>query len=168
MNLQTIDKARYRKHLNWVYFGGALGIILITVPLAALLVYFFGAQGKSNIWFDFSSAFVAAFIVLRVLSKNRRHHYLTEVAYVWELKQQLNLIQRKQKPIDEAAKKGDHNALIILNFQYRGSKQIYQLDDNVITLESLNLKIAGNDAMLNTAGLSNSTDLYEPNMLNSF
>lgn len=168
MNLQNIDKARYRKHLMYVYIGWALGMILITVPLATLLASQFGTEGESRLIFDFSSAIIAAIIIILILNKNRNHPNLVEVAYVWDLKQQLNLIQRKQKAIDEAAQNGHHDALIILNFQYRGSKQLYELDDNNITLDTLNLKIAGNDALLNSAGLSNSTDLFEPRMLDNF
>lgn len=168
MNLQNIDKARYRKHLIFVYIGWALGMIAITVPLATFLASQFGTEGESHMWFDFSSAIFAAIVIILFLNSHRNHPFLVEVAYVWDLKQQLNLIQRKQKKVDEAAKQGNHDALIILNFQYRGSKQLYELDDNDITLDTLGLKIAGNDALLEAAGLSNSTDLYEPSMLKNF
>jgi len=168
MNLQTIDKTRYRKHLMFVYIGWALGMILITVPLASLLAYLFGSEGGSNNVFDIISAIIAAIMVILFLNKNHNHPFLLEVAYVWDLKQQLNRIQRKQKTIDNAAKNGNHDALIILNYQYRGSKQLYQLDNNVITLDELNLKISANDAMLDAAGLSHSTDLFKPSMLDIF
>lgn len=168
MNLQTIDKTRYRKHLMFVYIGWALGMILITVPLASLLAYLFGSEGESNNVFDIISAIISAIIVILFLNKNRNHPFLLEVAYVWDLKQQLNRIQRKQKAIDNAAKNGNHDALIILNYQYRGSKQLYQLDNNVITLDELNLKISANDAMLDAAGLSHSTDLFKSSMLDIF
>jgi len=63
---------------------------------------------------------------------------------------------------------GDQQAMIVMNFQYRGSKQLYLLDDNTITLTELNSKIAQLDKRLLAAGLSLSTDTFDIAMLGSF
>jgi hypothetical protein len=90
------------------------------------------------------------------------------VVYVWDLKQQLNRIHRKQRKIEAASDEGDHNAMIIMNYLYRGSKQLYLLDDNTITMEDLDIKLQVLDSRMESAGLSLSTDLYDPSMLDRF
>jgi hypothetical protein len=92
---------------------------------------------------------------------------------VWDLKQILNKIYRKQKKIEvqleEAKIKQDqHDAMIIMNFQYRGSKQLYELDDNTITMAELNSKIKQLDKRMLAAGLSLSTDAFDVEMLDRF
>jgi len=58
--------------------------------------------------------------------------------------------------------------MIIMNFMYRGSKQLYELDDNTITMESLGNKINVLSQRMKAAKLSSSTDAYNPSMLNQF
>ena len=62
---------------------------------------------------------------------------MTEVAYVWDLKQSLNKITRVMRKLKIAADQGDQNAMNALQFSYDGSRQLWLLDDNVLTLESL-------------------------------
>ena len=58
--------------------------------------------------------------------------------------------------------------MIILNYLYRGSKQLYLLDDNTITMEDLAVKMAAHDSRMQAAGLSLSTEAYDPSMLDRF
>lgn len=39
--------------------------------------------------------------------------------------------------IKAAAQQGDVNAMIVLNFSYEGSEQLWQLDDNTLMMEDL-------------------------------
>jgi hypothetical protein len=55
-----------------------------------------------------------------------------------------------------------------MNYLYRGSKQLYLLDDNTITMEDLDIKLQVLDSRMESAGLSISTDLYDPSMLDRF
>ncbi len=91
-----------------------------------------------------------------------------EVVYVWDLKQQLNRITRKLRKIEAAVENNDNNAMVIMNFMYRGSKQLYELDDNTITMGSLINKINVLDQRMQDSGLSLSTSAYDPAMLDQF
>ncbi|MBT7206041.1 MAG: DUF3087 family protein, partial [Gammaproteobacteria bacterium] len=62
----------------------------------------------------------------------------------------------------------DHDAMIIMNFQYRGSKQLYQLDDNTITIDNLVTKMSSNDHRMEAAGMNLSTDSFEVELLEKF
>lgn len=61
-----------------------------------------------------------------------------EVAYIWDLKHQLNLIYRKNRKLLAAAEQGNKEAMLALQFSYQGSRQLWQMDDNTITMSSLN------------------------------
>ena len=168
MKLKEIDKVRYRKHLNIVMFSMAVALIIIAQITSALFIYLFSEPDVSHFYHIMAAVVAAAAIVVYVLNKYRNHPYMTEVVYVWDLKQQLNKIHRKQRKIKPALDSDDNDAMVIMNFMYRGSKQLYELDDNTITIEDLELLIAALDQRMKTAGLSLSTDLFKPEMLASY
>jgi len=156
MPLKKIDKTLYRNHLRVVFAGMALALMIISVATSALFIYLLSSP-------DF-----AAIIVFVVLNKIRHHSYMYEVVYVWDLKQQLNRINRKLRKIEVAVESNDNDAMVIMNFMYRGSKQLYELDDNTITMESLISKINVLDQRMQDSGLNLSTSAYDPAMLDQF
>ena len=168
MQLREIDKTRYRKHLKVVFAGMVVVLIIIALSTSTLLIYLFSNPEDSHFMLNLAGVVIAAFCVGFVLTKLRQHSFMSEVVYVWDLKQQLNRIHRKQRKIEAASDEGDHNAMIIMNYLYRGSKQLYLLDDNTITMEDLDIKIQVLDSRMESAGLSVSTDLYDPSMLDRF
>lgn len=168
MKLKEIDKARYRKHLNIVMFSMAVALIIIAQGTSALFIYVFSQPDASHFYHIIAAVAAAAAIVIYVVNKYRHHTYMTEVVYVWNLKQQLNKIQRKQRKIKPAVESDDKDAMIVMNFMYRGSKQLYELDDNTITIEDLDLLIKALDHRMERAGLSLSTDLFKPGLLDQY
>ena len=168
MQLREIDKTRYRKHLKVVFAGMVVVLIIIALSTSTLLIYLFSNPEDSHFMLNLAGVVIAAFCVGFVLTKLRQHSFMSEVVYVWDLKQQLNRIHRNQRKIEAASDEGDHNAMIIMNYLYRGSKQLYLLDDNTITMEDLDIKIQVLDSRMESAGLSVSTDLYDQSMLDRF
>ena len=168
MRLREIDKMRYRKHLKVIFAGMAVALMVITVGASTLFIYLFSSPEVSHFLHNLAGVAAAAAIVIIVLNKFRQHHYMVEVVYVWDLKQQLNRIHRKLRKIEAAVESNDSDAMIIMNFMYRGSKQLYELDDNTITMEDLVSKIRVLDQRMGDAGLSLSTGTYNPTMLDRF
>jgi hypothetical protein len=168
MKLRKIDKTRYRKHLRVVFVGMAVALLIISPAASTLFIYLFSRPEVSHFLHNLAGVVAAAAIVFFVLKRFRQHSYMFEVVYVWELKQQLNRIQRKLRKIEAAVENNDNDAMIIVNFMYRGSKQLYELDDNTITLGSLTSKISVLEQHMEDAGLSLSTDSYDPMMLSRF
>jgi hypothetical protein len=168
MRLREIDKTRYRKHLKVVFAGMIAALIVFSISTSTLLIYLFSTPEVEHFWYNLAGVGAAAIIIVFVLLKLRSHPFMVEVAYVWDLKQQLNRIYRKQRKIEAAVENNDHDAMIIMNFLYRGSKQLYQLDDNTITMEGLDSRISVLDKRMQAAGLSVSTDSYEPAMLDRY
>ena len=168
MVLKEIDKTLYRNHLRVVFTSMSLALIVISIAISTLAIYLFSSPELSHFLYNFAGVIVAAIIVFTVLNKLRRHSYMLEVVYVWDLKQQLNRINRKLRKVEVAVECDDSNAMIIMNFLYRGSKQLYELDDNTITMESLVSKLNVLEQRMQGLGLSLSTDAYDPVMLESF
>jgi len=168
MRLREIDKARYRKHLRIVLAGIVTALAIFSLSTSTLFIYLFSTPEAQHFWYNLAGVAAAVVIISFALHKLRSHPFLIEVVYVWDLKQQLNRIYRKQRKIETAVESNDHNAMIIMNFLYRGSKQLYELDDNTITMEGLDSRIRILEKRMETAGLSLSTDSYEPAMLGRF
>lgn len=168
MILKEINKTLYRKRLKVVFVAIALALMAISVPISTLLIYLFSTPEASHFFHNLAGVAAAAIIVYMLLNKFRHHPYLLEVVYVWDLKQALNRISRKLRKIEAAVENNNKHAMIIMNFMHRGSKQLYQLDDNLITMDTLLLNINTLDQRMKDAGLSLSTDAYNPTMLDPF
>ncbi|PCI70678.1 MAG: hypothetical protein COB38_07065 [Gammaproteobacteria bacterium] len=168
MKLKQIDKKRYRSHLRMVFIGMALALMVISLPSSTLLIHLFSTPEVSHFYYNIAGVAFAAVIVFVVLNKFRQHSFMLEVVYVWDLKQQFNRITRKLRKIEAAVESNNNDAMIIMNFMYRGSKQLYVLDDNTITMDSLNRKISVLDQRMGKLGLCLSTNAYDPAMLNQF
>ena len=168
MQLREIDKKRYSKHYKVIFAGIAFVLLVIAPATSALFISLFSNPEGSYFFHNLAGVVVGVTIVGLLLTKFRHHPYMVEVVYVWDLKQQLNKIHRKQRKIEAAIENNDKEAMIIMNFMLQGSKQLYELDDNTITMEDLLKKIQVHDERMQAAGLSSSTDAYNPAMLKRF
>lgn len=168
MQLKEINKIRYSKHYKIIFACIAFVLLVIAPGTSALFISLFSNPEGSYFFHNLAGVVVGVAIVAFVLHKFRQHPYMYEVVYVWNLKQQLNRIRRKQRKIEAAIENNDKDAMIIMNFMHRGSKQLYELDNNTITMEELLRKIQTHDERMQTAGVSLSTDSYNPTMLERF
>jgi hypothetical protein len=168
MQLIEIDKTRYRKHLRIVFAAIAVALAIIAIGSSTLIIHFFSTPDANHFWHNLAGVIIAAIVVAITLNKLRSNPFMFEVVYVWDLKQQLNRIHRKLKNIEKKIENNDHDAMAIMNYMYKGSKQLYELDDNTITMTTLNSKIRALDKMMQDAGLDTSTDSFSPDMLDKF
>lgn len=168
MQLKEIDKVRYSKHYKIIFAGIAFVLLIIAPATSALFISLFSNPESDYFFHNLAGVVIGVAIVAIALTKFRQHPFMLEVVYVWELKQQLNRIRRIQRKIEAAVENNDKDAMIIMNFMLHGSKQLYQLDDNTITMEDLLRKIQIHDERMKVAGLSSSTDSYNPEMLKQY
>jgi hypothetical protein len=168
MKLQEIDKKRYRGRLRVVFAAIAAALMIIALASSTLMIRLLSTPEASHFWHNLAGVVVAAVVVAVVLQKLRHHPYLFEVVYVWDLKQQLNQIYRKQRQVEAAVDEGDPDAFVVMNFFYRGSEQLYQLDDNTITMDALETRIRVLERKAEEAGLTLSTDAFRAQMLDRF
>jgi hypothetical protein len=138
MQLKSIDKTLYRSRLNIVIVSCIAALALLSLTISQTLIALFPSQSGSHFHWNLLGVILAAIIVVMTLLKLKSHPKMHEVAYVWDLKHQLNLIYRKNRKLLEAAKQGNSKAMLALQFSYEGSRQLWSLDDNTITVDSLN------------------------------
>lgn len=165
MKLQEIDKVRYRKHLNRLILICIAALIVLSLTIPSSMIYLVNDGETSHFWINLAGVIIAALLIGFLLSKYKKHPFMHEIVYVWDLKQVLNLIHRRNKKLDLAVKKNDVTAMQIMYFYYKACHQLYTLDDNTITLSSLNQKANELDTKIESLNLTITTDDFSPDTL---
>lgn len=166
MQLRQIDKAIYRDHLRKVTAVMVVVLLAGAVGISTLLIALFGTEGESHLVLNAIGVGIGAGLSGALVYYFRQHSYMDEVWYVWLLKQELNRIYRQSVKLKVAVKQEKEEALIISYFNLKGSKQLYELDDNTLTMDEINQKIVDLDQTIQRLGLSITVDDYRPALLN--
>ncbi|MDO6428477.1 DUF3087 family protein [Thalassotalea sp. 1_MG-2023] len=152
MQLQNIDKIIYRQRLNRIIISFIISLTLLSLLFGSLFISVFSdnsinfemandTDAPSNFSYNLAGVICALAVCAALLHRLRKTAYFHQVYYVWQLKQIQNKIYRKLNTINNMAMEhGDQQALIILDFYYQSLKQVYQLDDNTLTMSSVNQK----------------------------
>ena len=168
MKLRDIDKKRYSKHYKILFAVIVTELLIVSIVCSSLLINWFSTPEESHFLLNIAGVVIAALRVTYALYHFKDHPFMNEVAYVWNLKKQLNQIVRKQHKIEPLMENNNVDAMIIMNYMYKGSKQLYELDDNTITLDSLASRSRLLDIRLAEQNLTVSTDDYHPDLLGQF
>ena len=184
MQLIDIDKARYRKHLNIVIIGFIVSLLVLSLLFGSIFIALFSTvidntvmqvatdganlESQSNFRYNLAGVILALLANAAILHSVKNSDYFYEIYYVWQIKHLQNLIYRKLKKVKAAGKAGDEKALIILSYYYQSQLQIYQLDDNTITLSTIENHLAEVNVVISENELSISADQFEKSMITSF
>jgi len=188
MQLIDIDKARYRKHLNMVIVSFIASLLILSLAFGAVLISLFSTVGElaeveqvvnaaadivqgekqSNFRYNLLGVILALLANAAILHSVKGSDFFKEVYYVWQIKQIQNLIFRKLKKIKTAAKNTDKEALIILSFYYQSQKQVYTLDDNTITLTTVEREIANIEQLINDSGLAVNKEQFDKSLIATY
>jgi len=167
MTLIEVDKKRYRAHLNRVIIGCIAGLTIGSLGIAQGLIALFPSDSGSHFHWNLIGVIITSLLIGSQLIKYKKHEFMYEVAYVWDLKQALNKITRKMRKVKQGVERGDVNAMQALNFFYAGSRQLWQLDDNNITQDELTIWQAELDAKANEYSLVLDINKYDETTLSS-
>ena len=168
MKLIQIDKARYRKHLNHVIIACVIALAVGSLAISQTLIALFPDPSGSHFHWNLLGVVVCSVLVGFVLNKYRNHDYMTEIVYVWELKKALNKITRKMPKLKAAGREGNADALLAIHYSYAGSRLLWQLDDNTITMDELAIKQAELDSVAQQYNLTLDVDKYDEKILNQY
>ncbi|MBB1334881.1 MULTISPECIES: DUF3087 domain-containing protein [unclassified Pseudoalteromonas] len=168
MQLIQIDKARYRKHLNRVIIGCGLALAIGSLAISQLLIALFPDESGSHFHWNLIGVVITSLTIGWALNKYRTHEYMTEVVYVWDLKQALNKITRKMAKLKAAGREGNPQALLAIHYSYAGSRLLWQLDDNTITMDELAIKQAELDSVAAKFNVTLNVDDYDDVILKQF
>jgi len=168
MKLRHIDKERYGKHYKIVFAAIAVELAIVSIFVSTLLIRWFSTPDESHLLLNAAGVAFAALIAAYVLYRLREHPFMDEVVYVWKLKNQLNRIYRKQRKIEPLIEENNADAMTVMNYMYQGSKQLYELDDNTITIDDLAIKATRLNNKAAELNLELSTDNYDEHLLDQF
>ena len=168
MKLTDIEKAQYRQRLNRIIIGFIAGFMVLAIGLGSIFIAIFSDGQGSNFKFNLFGVVLALFAMMAILHSLRSKPYFAEVSLVFKVKQELNKIYRKLAKIKVAAKQGDVNALIVLDYYYQSYKVIYQLDDNTLTMSSVDRDHQQVLAWATEFNLELSSTDYSADLVNEF
>jgi hypothetical protein len=187
MTLKDIDKKTYRSKLNQVIVGFIITLAVLAIAFGTILIALFtdplalnnisldtvntaieSSEQGSNFRYNFLGVILALLTCAAILQQLKNKPFFNEIYYVWQLKQIQNTIYRRLKKIKRASVDGDENALIVLKYYYASLKQLYTLDDNTITMSSLESDIAKLDSLIAEHGKEISTEQFTKALLSSY
>jgi len=168
MQLIQIDKARYRKHLNRVIAGCAAGLAVGSLAISQTLIALLPDESGSHFHWNLTGVAITSLAIGWLLNKYRTHSFMTEVVYVWELKQALNKITRKMPKLKAAGREGNADALLAIHYSYAGSRLLWQLDDNTITMDELAIKQTELDSVAAKYNVTLNANEYDASILKQF
>ena len=164
VQLRKIDKAVYQERRSRIQWAMIAALFALSLLFSELYRFLFVA-GESSFWLNAAGVATGAGIVLSVLVRLRNTPYFDEVNYVWMLKQELNRIYRAQKKLDAALADGRRDALIIRLYNLEASRQVYDLDDNTLTMTELVRDLDELRERIRNEDLAISTADYRPELL---
>ena len=168
MQLINIDKTRYRKHLNIIIASFIGSLLVLALVFGQLLITIFAHEGINNFRFNLLGVALSLLACAAILHTLKNSEFFKEIYYVWQLKQIQNLIYRKLKNIKAAAKSDDTNALIILSYYYQSLQQVYQLDDNTLTITTVNKQLSDLHETIVNKNLNISAEQFDKKLINSY
>ena len=147
MEIKQINKDIYKKKVNLVIGGFVALLAISSLAFSTLLIVLFGntevvpEQSTGNFHWNLIGVVLAVATSLSLLNHIKTRPYMEEVLYVWKLKQLHNKIFRKLKSIKAAASNDDVKALTTLKFYYKTQQQVFELDNNTLTMSSVNKEL---------------------------
>jgi len=168
MQLKDINKDTYRSHLNVIIVSAIAFFAAVGVGISSVLVFYFGSAAGDNFFLNLLGVSIGGAIAAFCLNRLKTSVYFYEVAYVWDLKHELNLINRRLSTLKRAANEGNVDAIIIMLYNYHGSRQLWQLDDNVLNLQELELELIQLEDKIRQLGLKLEANHYQRTLLMKF
>jgi len=140
VQLRSIDKKRYRDHSKKSTFGAIAILLGGSLLLSSVLIHLVGDVSGSNFNLNLVSIIVMIVLMIIALIKLRHKPFFSEMDYMWRVKFELSHINRKISAVEKLAKNNNAMALDILAYYYQATKQVWQLDDNTISMEEFIVK----------------------------
>jgi hypothetical protein len=168
MKLIEINKTRYRRHLNIVIAGCIGGLAIGSLAISQTLIALFPDESGKHFNWNLLGVVIASVTIAWLLHKYRTHNFMTEVVYVWELKQALNKINRKMSKLKVASSEGNADALLAIHYSYAGSRLLWKLDDNTIVIDELTIQQTELNSTATKFNLTLNADDYDDRILKQF
>lgn len=167
MQLKPVDKQRYQTRSRYCYFGISTVLIILSLVWSSCWIYLF-SKNDDNFIFNLLGVVSAVVSMFPIVRYCKNQPWFDEVVYIWNLKQELNKINRKMSSLVQACDRAELNAFTAIKFSYQGSRQIWQLDDNTLMLTELNLSEQQLDEAIAKQGLVININDYHSEILKAY
>lgn len=164
MTLPVINKARYKKRLNWLQGSAVVLLMLSALLLSNVLVNRYGTEG-SNLWLNATAVLLSVLLLSLIFTFIKQQPWMTDIRFIMQLKQRLNRIYRATKAVDAAVASDQRNGLIVRYYSLHASHYLYTLEDNTLTLEDLEQQIAALDEQIMRLQFTIRLDDYSDDIL---
>ncbi|ARD23581.1 DUF3087 domain-containing protein [Shewanella japonica] len=167
MKLISINKQQYRQQLNRLLIGLVSCLTLLSLGFGAILIAFFGqtpvagSESTGNFHLNLMGVILAVVFCSLIMNIIKTKPFMHDIYWVWQMKQLHNRIYRKLTKIVAAADKNEPDAITILLFYYHTQKQVYELDNNTLTLDAVNQNIQKVESQIAQLNLSISLDDFD-------
>ena len=168
MQLIRINKDRYRRHLNYVIVSCVATLLICSLGISQILIALFPDESGSHFHWNLAGVVIASIVIGLLLKRYKSHDFMTEVAYVWELKKALNRINRRMLKLKAAAQEGNIDAMLAIHYSYAGSRLLWQLDDNTIIMDQLAIDQAALDSLAEKYQVTLDIERYDESVLKKF
>lgn len=166
MKLQQVDKDIYKKRVNILMVITVVVLLATSLSVSNILIVLFGTGvDGDHFWLNLLGVVAGLLVISAVYKVLLAKPFMEEVNYVRNLKKEMNRIYRHSKVLQEKIAADDENALIIAFFNLKASKQVYELDNNTLTIDELNERIRVLDEQIERLGLDISVEDYQPELL---
>lgn len=168
MPLIEINTARYRQRLNIIIIAIISFLVIASLSISQVLIAIYPSSQGSHFHWNLLGVVISALLVLISLKKLKTQPYFYEVSYVWDLKLQLNKINRYRNNIETQAQQGDANAMQIMHYCYCGSRQLWQLDNNTLTINHLTQLQNELSALAEAQQVTLDTNTFSPSLIKAY
>lgn len=166
MKLQQVDKVIYKKRVNILMVITVVVLLATSLSVSNILIALFGSGvDGDHFWLNFLGVVTGLLVISMVYKVILAKPFMAEVNYVRNLKKEMNRIYRHSKVLQEKIAEDNETALIIAYFNLKASKQVYELDNNTLTMDELNERIRLLDEQIECLGLDISIEDYQPELL---
>ena len=169
MQLLPVDKALYQYRHKRVVIGAIASLTILSLAFSTVLINFYGnSEDGSNTAINAAGVLLALAVLLIAVQKLKHKPYFEEIVYVWKLKQELTQINRRITKIKAAAEQGDINAMIILNYCYKASEQLWQLENNTLVMDELRSWMSDLELLQQRYNVEVSLEDYQRELLSNY
>ncbi len=163
--LEPHNPSSYQRKARMISIAMAGQLIVFGLLFSMLLTAAFG----SSLWLNALGVFLGLLATSAMFAVLKDRPWMTEMRYVWQLKQHLSHISGYLQPLRRAVEEENRLALDIVTFYHQGMTQLAELngrttdDDSERLAEKMQIKVKRE-----TLGLPAQVDSFDPQDLKAF
>jgi hypothetical protein len=160
--IEEIDPVYYRKQTRKSTLIIMAIFIIIGFISARYTVIYFGEDSTNHMVLNFLGAFAGLLITFGIVNAFfKDSNWMKEAMYAWRLKRHIMYIYNVMTRLQEAAERGDVEAIKILRFYQLATEQMYRLDNNSHELIELRIQMQELESKMKEMGIEENQTKFD-------